>query len=360
MAIPMPTLDRSGLFEALVAGNQRKDKLKQMEQEWQQHLRNAAIREQQEERLRALQPYQIANYEHQAAMHPLEFLAKQQQILQAQQMGPLQVQNMQAQTDYHKAQAEDLANQQRMIDQFMNSQGGQQQQPPMQGQPQTPVMKGGQQMTPRVEGPTQEQIQQAFTKPRVHPAVAAAVKKKFGYDPNELTEDEKSQKRMAEFREKEAIKLQNKGELDLTMPTKAVITANQNVITAANNIIPQIQELKKMSIPNQLVNISPDQNQKYLGTSNAVADGLMAAFGWPKTDQALSMAKQMVRRGKLESEDAYKKRLDGLIGELEHRRKASNEILNASKVKPAGQEQAQAPGEQRVRKRFNPVTGMVE
>lgn len=345
MAIPMPTLDRSGLFEGLMAGNQRKDALKRQQQEWEMHLRNAAIREQQEERLRALQPYQIANYEHQAAMHPLEMMAKQQQLQQAQQLGPLQVQNMQAQTDYHRAQAEDLANQQRMIEQFMNSQGGQQ--PPMG-------------ITPRVEGPTQEQIQQAFSKPRVHPAVAAAVKKKFGYDPNELTEDEKSQKRMAEFREKEAIKLQNKGELDLTMPTKAVITANQNVITAANNIIPQIQELKKMSIPNQLVNISPDQNQKYLGTSNAVADGLMAAFGWPKTDQALSMAKQMVRRGKLESEDAYKKRLDGLIGELEHRRKASNEILNASKVKPAGQEQAQAPGEQRVRKRFNPVTGMVE
>lgn len=42
----------------------------QLEQQWQQHLRNAAIREQQEARLRELQPYLIGEYKNKAEAQP--------------------------------------------------------------------------------------------------------------------------------------------------------------------------------------------------------------------------------------------------------------------------------------------------
>jgi len=149
---------------------------------------------------------------------------------------------------------------------------------------------------------------------------------------NQQTPDQKSQAELQKFIQKEEIKKQMKGEEDLSKPTKAVITQNQNIVNSANNIIPQIKQLQSLKIPNQLANISPNQNQKYIAQSNAIADGLMSAFGWPKTDQALHMAKSMVQRGKFESEDAYKKRLNGLIGELEDRRKSAHNVLKSSKV----------------------------
>lgn len=151
--------------------------------------------------------------------------------------------------------------------------------------------------------------------------------------------EQKRQMALQTFREKEEIKKELKGQADLTAPTKATITANQSVISAANNIIPQIEHLKKMDIPFAKTGAitSPDKYAKYEAQSNAIADGLMAAFGWPKTDQALQMAKQMVKRKPLESEDSYKTRLNEIISELKNRRAASNELLSSSKVKPKDQ-----------------------
>ncbi len=150
-----------------------------------------------------------------------------------------------------------------------------------------------------------------------------------------------NQKRSADLElwlKKQEIINANKSQMDLSAPTKATITSNQSVITAANNIIPQIEELIHMSIPNQITGkgLSPNKYQKYEGATNAIADGLMSAFGWPKTDQALTMAKQLVKRGKLENEESYKERLKGLIAELDGRRKMSTNILTNARVASTG------------------------
>lgn len=59
----------TGLWQQLLGRGQQQA---QMQQEWQQHLRNAAIREQQEARLRELQPYLISEHQGKAEAKPLQ------------------------------------------------------------------------------------------------------------------------------------------------------------------------------------------------------------------------------------------------------------------------------------------------
>jgi hypothetical protein len=330
--IPMPSLDRSGLFEGLLHGHQRQDRQRQMEMQQKHHEDTHAIQLQQQARLAELQPYVIEQYKQKAAMHPFIM----DQYRQAQALAPLERQLKMAQINAAISEQAQKEFDQNFVKQFMGGQGSPMQQPGVQMPGQQPMPQPGQ---PNVAPPSMEQIQQGFSGQAMHPVLAAKMKKLTGWDPNEQTPEQKRAADIQQFREKEEIKKSMKGEADLSAPTKATITANQSVITAANNIIPQIEQLKKMEIPyaGSGAITSPDKYAKYEAQSNAIADGLMAAFGWPKTDQALQMAKQMVKRKPLESETSYKARLNEVIGELKHRRTSAHELLSNSKVKPNAQ-----------------------
>jgi hypothetical protein len=333
--IPMPNLDRNGIFEGLIAGNQIRDRRRQMEMEQKHHENTYAIQQQQQARLAELQPYLIDEYKQKAALQP--FIIQKYQ--EAQQLAPLERQLKMAQINSAISEQAQKEFDQNLIKQFMYGQSGQ-----MGGQPnpmEAPEQEPMGQSQPTMAPPSMAQIQQGFGGQQIHPALAAKMKKLTGWDPNELTPEQKRASDIQQFREKEEIKKQMKGEVNLSAPTRATVTANQSVITAANNIIPQIEQLKKLSIPyaGSGALTSPDKYAKYEAQSNAIADGLMAAFGWPKTDQALQMAKQMVKRKPLESENSYKTRLGEVVKELQHRRTSAHDLLSNSKVKPNSQGQ---------------------
>lgn len=163
------------------------------------------------------------------------------------------------------------------------------------------------------------------------------------------TEEEKKQTRLQEFMEKENIKRQNKVEEDLSKPTKAVITANQNIVNAVNNVIPQIEGLKKIKTPNVLTGkySDPDVYADYEAATDSVADSLMASFKWLGIQASLEMAKGMTKRKLRESETAYHKRLDKLIDELKMRQKNAYEVYSGSNVKPNERPEKNEPIEQK-------------
>lgn len=276
--IPLPGFNGSGLLEGLMAGRkmqaqrlQGQQNQQQLEQQWQQHLHNLAVREQQQARL-------AEQFAMEQELHPYLLQAAQQNAQYGQQERPLQLDKLRAQIDSERARAE---------------------------------------------------------KARREPS-------------SYRTPEEKREADLQLFRDKEAIKKQMKGEADLTAPTKATTTLNQGIVNAANNILPQIKELEKFDVPHQSFNkLSPTQQQKYLGITNSIADGLMSAYALPRTDQSLHMVKQMVQRGNWESLAGYKKRLKELTKEVEDRRDAASNVLNRGKVKivnsmPEQKEDAQA------------------
>lgn len=307
MALNIPNVgtDRSGLFKGLLYGHQMQQNKAQLAQQWQQHLNNLEIQRQQQERL-------AQEHAMNQALHPYKLMAAQQ----AQLLGPLNMQLLQerirAQQALVNQRSPEYAKQeiQNILNMFSSGEGGEPSQNP--------------------NAPTKEQI------------IRGIFKKKLGYDLFAPTEEQKAAQRLEEFKQKEEIKKRNKGEIDLTAPTKATITANQAVINSANNIIPQVEHLKKISLPNPISGqfTSPNDFANYEAVTNSIADGLMAAFGWPKTDQALQMAKQLVKRKPLEKESSYHNRLSGLISELKQRRENANNILTGSKVKPHTNEES--------------------
>lgn len=174
-----------------------------------------------------------------------------------------------------------------------------------------------------------------FSALKNNPMLRGFFKKKFGFDPLAQTDDDKRLQKMQDQMALINYRNQIKNTADLTKPTSKTISANQSVVTAANNIIPQIESLAKMDIPGQLVNMSPNLQRSYVAKANAIADGLMAAFGWPKTNEALEMAKEMVKKGTFETNSNYVKRLEGLVEEIKQRRTQAEGVLKSSKVESA-------------------------
>jgi hypothetical protein len=97
--IPMPSLDRSGLFEGLIAGNQVKDRRQQMQQQWQQHLQDLAIKQQQQQRL--AEEFELAK-----ELHPWKLQAFQQTATNKANEAPLQLDKLRAQIEAQHALAE--------------------------------------------------------------------------------------------------------------------------------------------------------------------------------------------------------------------------------------------------------------
>lgn len=95
MAIPLPRMP----FDAFMGGMESSSNL--MNQLMQQKRLNEQLAMQQQ-----LQPYQIANYQHQQQMHPYELQIKQQQLEQAKQLGPEKYNLLKAQIEHQLAMAE--------------------------------------------------------------------------------------------------------------------------------------------------------------------------------------------------------------------------------------------------------------
>jgi hypothetical protein len=94
--IPMPNLDRNGIFEGLIAGNQIQDRRRQMQQDWQQHLSDLAIKQQQQERL-------AEEFELVKQLHPFKLQALQQTATNQSNLAPLNLDLLRAKIESQHA-----------------------------------------------------------------------------------------------------------------------------------------------------------------------------------------------------------------------------------------------------------------
>jgi hypothetical protein len=347
--IPMPSLDRSGLFEGLLHGHQRQDRQRQMEMQQKHHEDTHAIQQQQQARLAELQPYVIEQYKQKAAMHPFIM----EQYKQAQALAPLERQLKMAQINAAISEQAQKEFDQNFVKQFMGGQMGGQgspmHQPGVQMPGQQSMPQAGQ---PNVAPPSMEQLQQGFGGHNVHPVVAAKMKKLSGWDPNEQTPDQKRQAEMQQFQEKEKFKADQKRNIDLTEVTPANRTAAQKVIVAANEVRPLLAQLIATDVPGAKTGVfSPEQQALANSIKNLSADDLMAIFSLPKDQHSSKMVEQMVTRQPFEGIDAYRKRLKWLDGRIEHKEKGASHLLKSGKVAAVNHEENNS-----AEKIYNPAT----
>lgn len=222
--IPLPSNDRSGLFQGLLYGHQRQDRQSQLQQEWQQHLQDMEVKRvqqeiqhQQQARLAELQPYVIQQYVQQAEKHPYII----QQYEEASKLAPLERQFKESQINNLISEAAQRNFDQEFVRKFMNGQNGPQgmpgqpdmQQPMPQPNAGPPGMVVGAPGTPsmgNVPPPSMEQLQNGFGGQPVHPYIAANMKKLTAWDPNAETPQMKSDNKIREAAEREKSKLSEK------------------------------------------------------------------------------------------------------------------------------------------------------
>lgn len=294
---------------------------KQLAQQWQQHLNNLALHQQQEKRL-------------------------QETARLAANLQPWQIENLKATIGYHEAQTKDLQRKQSMFEQLMNTGGMGDGQMVDQGdmQPAEPFSMG-EGMTPGFNAFGGQDMQQAAPPPMeavkkgfsgLTGPQAAFVKSQLGYDAFAETPQQEQARKLNEFKEKERIKLENKQNIDRTKPTQAIITQNQNIVAAVNNLIPQIEKIKKLETPNLLTGKFTDANtySTYKTETDKAADSLMSAFKWLGIEASLDMAKDMTKRMPRESDKNYHARLDSLLEEMLERQKNAYNIYKGGEVKP--------------------------
>lgn len=120
-----------------------------------------------------------------------------------------------------------------------------------------------------------------------------------------------------------------KVESEFSAPTRSTISDNQAILRGIDNTIPVIDKLKKMEAPSAVFGsyTSPTKMAEYNAMTGAVTDTLVSAMGLPKTNESISLVKQMITRQKGESQEGYKQRLDKLREELIDRKKISMQQL---------------------------------
>lgn len=155
----------------------------------------------------------------------------------------------------------------------------------------------------------------------------------------EETPNAKTQRELAKARATE--------EMKLDFPTTGTVTKNQSTITAIDNVIPELEDLKKLD--RGLINLNPQANALYQGEIAGIIDALVNALGLTSTKENVELARQMVEKQPAETSQAYKKRLDGVIGKLKKRKATSQKNLLGAGAK-AGQEEGEVLN-------FNPETG---
>ena len=111
-------------------------------------------------------------------------------------------------------------------------------------------------------------------------------------------------------------------------PTPAVKTANQGIISAADNVLPVIKSLKKLKTPNAFFGkaFQAGINAKYEGKAGQAIDQLMTALKLPSVVESIHIVEKMVTRRSGETDDEYHGRLDNLMDDVISRRNYANTV----------------------------------
>lgn len=124
-----------------------------------------------------------------------------------------------------------------------------------------------------------------------------------------------------------------------TVPTKAILTQNQQVTQAVDNVIPQIKDLMKEDVPVQSPDVfglrkatsflAPERQARYEAKVASITDTLVAALALPRTNESIALVGKMVRKQFGESDEAYHKRLEDLTKDLEDRKRNALNVTSA-------------------------------
>jgi hypothetical protein len=128
------------------------------------------------------------------------------------------------------------------------------------------------------------------------------------------TPNEKSMRELNMYGQKETIK---KG-VEKNAGTSSFITQNQAMNLGIENTIPLLDDLMDMDVPGQLISgyFSPNDQRQYDNMVTILADNIVAARNWPKTDRSFEEAAKLVQFGRMETKEGYNKRLKNLRNEL--------------------------------------------
>ncbi len=316
--IPAPSAPGEALLKGFETGSnhmarllQNKIQQAQMQQAQQQFMQNFGLQQAQENRLSALHPLQaqLLGAQTSAAQQKANKLAQEQQLMQMFLGGGMPGNIGQIGGNVGAVGSEEIEN------------------IPMQGQMQgnQPMQQGGQ-----------------FNNLQDNPMLAGLFKKFTGVDPYMESPSMKSNRSLEDFIKKENAKTQLEAKRDLTIPTQSTITANQEVVNAANSVIPTLEKLmetpsyRKLSLPSA-------GKAKYQTISGLSTDKLMTALKLPKQKESINLVKQMTTRQFNESDKDFKQRIKILIDEINENRSLANEVQTTSKVGPTfSKEEAEA------------------
>lgn len=171
-----------------------------------------------------------------------------------------------------------------------------------------------------------------------NPLLRGYFKQKFGYDPLSLpqTPEEKNAMAVDLFKQKEAIKSQNKGGLT---PTNNILTQNQQAIQAIDTVVPMIDEF--INDPNKVYGVTDFSRGKkaaYEAKTGGMIDTLISAQSLPKVQASIDLVEQQIRRHAGESVKDYIARLKDLKKDLYNRRLKSVNLLEKRQVNTASPE----------------------
>lgn len=317
----------------------------QLGQQWKQHLNDLAVRQAQQ-----------------------DIALENQRMLQAQH--PYTLENLEAQAAHHRAQTSGLQFDQNLMQQMMNGGiGGNmnqpnqmpqnpqipQQQPFMNGQGPIPFNSmGNQGMGAPIAPPMPEG---GFA--GLNPMLAALIKKRTGLDPYAQSPQQKAEREMQQFREKENYKKSQKEDVNQTIPTTATVTGLQKVILSSDNLLPDLEKLSKLAAPGYGGIFSPNDYATYQDTITGALDNMLGAYGLTSTDQNIKSMRHKLERHFGEKDKHYSDRIKETIKDVIARQKAAQNSLNSKKVEitPRSHEESLEDKKLLV---YNPLKGRLE
>ena len=168
---------------------------------------------------------------------------------------------------------------------------------------------------------------------RKNPAFHAMAKSVLKYDPLAQvpqTPEEKEAMAIDLYKKKEAIKAANGG----TLPA-AIKTLHENIIQLSPKAHKAIQHLIDIPSPFEpwgFGAIQSGQKAEHNKAVKAAAENYAKAKGWPNTKGSIQEVKDILERGKYETDSDYHKRLKGYQDELDEGVELSNQFLHPEKA----------------------------
>ncbi len=141
-----------------------------------------------------------------------------------------------------------------------------------------------------------------------------------------------SQNSMALERLKQSLK--DKGEGSDFKLTPTIKTDLQGKISSVDRLVPQIEELSELDVPNQLFqHLSGPKQKKYESLVAGITDAYIKAKGLPSTNESISMVKHDIfSKGYSENDDEYRNRLKKEVKDLSDIRNYSVGALKSGRM----------------------------